>query len=191
MKHLRHIVILAVLCAGAAWAQSSAPPGNTAPAVRILAPKAGDKLAQSFLTVQVQLENPGLAASIPNYSIQLDDRDPVVTAQTTQNFTGLAPGAHTVVVQLVDANNTPIAGSRTETQFTIVNPSVENPPVANPQPQPAQPPAVDGQPSLPQSDATISDPGEPLPAASSALPLLSVIGFGALVGGVLSALRTR
>ena len=30
-----------------------------------------------------------------------------------------------------------------------------------------------------------------LPTANSSLPLLSVIGFGILVGGVLSALRTR
>jgi hypothetical protein len=30
-----------------------------------------------------------------------------------------------------------------------------------------------------------------LPNANSSLPLLSVIGFGILVGGVLSALRTR
>jgi hypothetical protein len=30
-----------------------------------------------------------------------------------------------------------------------------------------------------------------LPAASSSLPLLSVIGFGVFVGGLISALRTR
>ena len=40
-------------------------------------------------------------------------------------------------------------------------------------------------PSLPESVAI------DLPNANSSLPLLSVIGFGILVGGVLSALKTR
>ena len=187
MKHISRIVILAAMCVGIALGQTTASPGNTAPAVRILAPNSGDKLAQSFVTVQFQLENPGSTASVPNFSIQLDDRDPVITAQTSQNFTGLTPGAHTVVIQLVDANNTPVAGGRAETRFTVVNPAAVNPEAP---PQPARPPSTDAQAALPQSDA-ISDHGEPLPAASSALQLLSVIGFGALVGGILSALKTR
>lgn len=32
---------------------------------------------------------------------------------------------------------------------------------------------------------------EPLPGSSSSLPLLAVIGFGVLAGGITSALRTR
>jgi hypothetical protein len=183
MKRTSLAVILAMMVlAGIAVGQATA--GAAPSAIRILAPKPGDRLEQSALTVQFQLDNPGLAAGgFPNFSIQLDGRDPVVTAQTSQNFTGLTPGAHTVVVQLVDANNTPISGARAETQFTVAAPAA--------QPQPARPPTDQVRADLPQSDSAISDQGEILPGASSALPLLSVIGFGALLGGVLSAMRTR
>lgn len=186
MKRKSLAVTLAMMVlAGIALAQAAATAGAAPPAIRILAPKSGDKLTQTAITVNFQLENPGLAASgFPNFSIQLDSRDPVVTAQTSQNFTGLTPGTHLVVVHLVDANNTPIPGSRAETQFTVAPPAV--------QPQPAPPPGAQAKAELPQKDdAAISDRGEPLPAASTALPLLSLIGFGALLGGVLSAMRTR
>lgn len=186
MKPKSLAVILAMMVfAGVALAQAGGAAGTAPSAIRILAPKPSDNLTQTAVTVQFQLENPGLAAGgFPNYSIQLDGRDPVVTAQTSQNFTGLTPGPHVVVVQLVDANNTPIAGARAETQFTVATPAA--------QPQPTRPPGEQAKAELPQNDnAAISDHGEPLPAASTALPLLSLIGFGALLGGVLSAMRTR
>jgi hypothetical protein len=184
MKSKSLAVILAVMVlAGIAVGQAATAASGAAPAaIRILAPKPDDKLTESAVTVQFQLDNPGMAGGSPNFSIQLDGRDPIVTAQTSQNFTGLTPGPHTVVVQLVDANNTPIAGARAETQFTVSAPAA--------QPQPASPPDHASA-DLPQGDVAISDQGEILPSASSALPLLSVIGFGALLGGVLSAMRTR
>jgi hypothetical protein len=182
MKPKSLAVILAMMVlAGIAAAQAVAS-GAAPPAVRILAPKPDEKLSQSAVTVQFQLDNPGMAGGSPNFSVQLDNRDPIVTPQTSQDSTGLTPGPHIVVVQLVDANNTPIAGTRAETQFTVSTPAA--------QPQPARPPDQ-ARTDLPQGDAAISDQGEILPSASSALPLLSVIGFGALLGGVLSAMRTR
>ena len=36
-----------------------------------------------------------------------------------------------------------------------------------------------------------SDEDPPLPGSSSSLPLLAVIGFGVLAGGITSAMRTR
>ncbi|HYL94380.1 MAG TPA: hypothetical protein VET69_01150 [Terriglobales bacterium] len=36
-----------------------------------------------------------------------------------------------------------------------------------------------------------SDDDPPLPGSSSSLPLLAVIGFGVLAGGITSAMRTR
>ena len=177
------IVLALMVLAGVAVGQTAATATSPPPAIRILSPGAGEKLSQSAVTVQFQLENPGLAAGgFPNYSIQLDNRDPVVTAQTSQDFTGLGPGNHTLVVQLLDANGTPISGTRTELQFSVTAPAAP--------PQPGRPPATVST-DLPQNDAVLTDSGESLPAASSALPLLSVIGFGALVGGVISALRTR
>lgn len=202
MKFKSLSVILAVMVfAGLALAQTAVTAGNgaTPAAIRILAPNPGEKVTQSAVTVQFQLENPGVAASgFPNFSIQLDGRDPVITAQTSQDFTGLAPGQHTVVVQLVDANNTAIAGTRAEAQFTVAAATQQATPAAQPSAPAAQqqssgpPPADQARAALPQNDdAALTDQGETLPAASSALPLLSLVGFGALVGGVISALRTR
>jgi hypothetical protein len=184
MKSKSLSILLALMgLAGLAVGQTAATATSPASAIRILSPNAGEKLTQSAVTVQFQLENPGLASGgFPNFSLQLDSRDPVVTAQTSQNFTGLAPGSHTVVVQLLDANGTPISGTRTELQFSVAAPAAP--------PQPGRPPSSVSA-DLPQNDAVLTDQGETLPGASSALPLLSVIGFGALVGGVISALRTR
>ena len=203
MKFSLSVILAVMVFAGLALAQTAVTAGNSATpaAIRILAPNPGEKVTQSAVTVQFQLENPGVAASgFPNFSVQLDGRDPVITAQTTQDFTGLAPGQHTVVVQLVDANNTPVTGSRAETQFTVATPAPTQPAPADQQQAPGaqqpsgteRPPADQASAALPQKDdATLTDQGETLPAASSALPLLSVVGFGALVGGVISALRTR
>lgn len=41
------------------------------------------------------------------------------------------------------------------------------------------------------TESSPSGKAESLPAAGSALPLLSVIGFGVLLGGIASALKTR
>jgi hypothetical protein len=41
------------------------------------------------------------------------------------------------------------------------------------------------------SKATKNDDSENLPGSSSSLPLLAVIGFGVLAGGITSAMRTR
>jgi hypothetical protein len=38
---------------------------------------------------------------------------------------------------------------------------------------------------------TSSSDDQPLPGSSSSLPLLAVIGFGVLAGGIISAMRTR
>jgi hypothetical protein len=39
--------------------------------------------------------------------------------------------------------------------------------------------------------APADDSDQPLPGSSSSLPLLAVIGFGVLAGGITSAMRTR
>jgi hypothetical protein len=169
MFRLKFAIILALMALGALVAAQTAPQGNTAnnPAtgslVQITQPPAGAKLAQTFVSVQYQITNPGVAAaSSPNFRVQLDGQDPVMTTSTSQDFTGLTPGQHTVTVQLVDANNTPVPGGGATVKFIIVNPT-------------------------PQSELV----ARVLPSGSSPLPLLSVIGFGVLLGGVVSALRTR
>ncbi len=178
----RFAIILAVMVlAGSFLLAQVGPAPGPAPqgaSIRIDTPRAGDKLNTSYVTVHFELLNEGAAGNIPNFRVQLDSRDPVTTTSTDQTFTGLRPGNHVVRVQLVDANGTPLPGGSSEVQFTVV-------------PSPNTP----GSSSLIQGyhDAALLDPSDPasLPSSGSELPLLSVIGFGVLLGGIISAMRTR
>lgn len=190
MRRSRHAVILAgIVLTALAGAWAPAADGQTAApaaALRIVAPKPGERLQQTFVTVQYQLTNPGIAAGSPQYRVQLDNRDPVVTTATETTFTSVTPGSHSLTVDLVDANKTPVNGSAANLNFTTVAPPA--PRVALP--QALQPDAPNtARPRLPQSDEEAEE--RVLPGGSSALPLLSLIGFGALVGGIASALKTR
>jgi hypothetical protein len=54
-----------------------------------------------------------------------------------------------------------------------------------------QPDAQNSAPAGSENQNATSQSDNNLPSSSSALPLLSVIGFGVLVGGIASALKTR
>lgn len=144
-------------------------------ALKIVAPKPNEKLAQTSVTVQYQQVSPASAAGTPTYELRLDDRDPVQTTDTSYTFNGLKPGSHDLIVQVVDANNVPISGTRSEVHFVVAGPAAAAGTTGESMMAPPTPP-------LQQPD---------LPSGGSSLPLLSVIGFGILVGGVISALRTR
>jgi hypothetical protein len=173
---------------GAGQAGNPAAQGNV---LRIISPRSGERLRQSFVNIQFELTNDGASASgTPNFQLRLDDRDPVTTTSTTQTFTGLTPGAHTVTVQLVDANGTPIAGARSEVQFVVLQPA----PAAGTATRLRQGPymiAAALRVEEPQTSARQNDKDQELPSAAGALPLLSVIGFGVLLGGIASAMKTR
>lgn len=190
------LVLLACLATGTVAAQQAvqAPQANTAGnenqapvnaspqslLVRILTPVTSQKLATNYVDVSYALVNPGISATSPNFLVQLDGRDPIATKDTQYTFTGLTPGQHAVVVELVDANGTPVTGGRSAVVFFVTPAS---------QPQTASPPGAAMNANSNANGSTV-EPTELAPA-SSALPLLSVIGFGVLLGGVASALRTR
>ena len=236
MKQFKHYLLAAVIAlplasgaqntgaTGTAPSQGATTPNTTqaggplaqSSAIKILSPKAGEKLTSSALSVTYELLNDGIsAAGSPNYRLQLDSRDPVETTSTDYSFSGLAPGKHVLTVDVVDANHTPIMGSQTQVQFTTANPGAENAaqqPAANQQPaQPAQgqqQPAQQQQqaqpqqqspraelmpPSVTKASLPLPDSGKggELPSAAGELPMLSMVGFGVLIGGVISAMRTR
>ena len=56
---------------------------------------------------------------------------------------------------------------------------------------PASRPVAAADPGGKNSKAVNPDGDDPLPGSSSSLPLLAVIGFGVLAGGITSAMRTR
>jgi len=93
-------------------------------------------------------------------------------------ITGLAPGNHTLAIEVVGANGTPIQGTHTETASVNIAPRA----------------SFSGQSGNGRSGARengrLAQDGN-LPEAASALPLLSIIGAGVLIGGLFSARKTR
>jgi hypothetical protein len=221
----------------------NAPAAQNAPvvpqnvsAVRFLTPQPGEKLQQSAVTVRYAIDQPQVvAASTPTFKVRLDGREPVETTEKEATFTGLAPGNHTLAVEVVDANGTPVQGTHTEIQFIVApepapsaDPAAAKPPAVTappengptnrqrrkkPQPQTEPPQASLSKPELISASVKIvprasfsgqsgnGPSGAPengrlaqdgnLPEAASALPLLSIIGAGMLIGGLLSARKTR
>jgi len=104
----------------AADAQTPTPPP---PTLRVISPKAGEKLSANFVTVRWELLNPSAAAAgTPNFVLRLDAQDPVRTSDTEFTFSGLSTGRHVLTLQLVDANGTPIGGAHAEVSFIVNNP---------------------------------------------------------------------
>jgi hypothetical protein len=155
-------------------------------AIKVLSPKVDEKLQASVVTLRYELVNTGLSADpSPTYRLQLDGRDPVETTASEYSFTGLQPGDHVITIDLVDANHTPVGGSHTEVRFHSSNGAAA--PAASGQTSSLYPPIV-------KRAALPLPPGNPtdqLPSAGGELPLLSMVGFGVLAGGVISAMKTR
>jgi hypothetical protein len=166
-------------------AQNEAPIMAASNSLRILSPTVGEKIGNTAVTLRYQLTDKAASASgSPTYRVQLDARDPAETLGTEYSFTGLAPGDHTIFVELVDANHVTINGSRTVVHFKTFTPGADQKSQTT---GALQPPLVIKA-NLPVPPATGS---RPLPSAGGELPLLSMVGFGVLVGGVISAMRTR
>jgi hypothetical protein len=162
----------------------TAPAAGPQASVSILKPVAGEKLRQNSVTVTFSLTNPAASASgTPNFQLRIDSQDVVTTTSTDYTFNGLTPGPHTVTVQLVDANGTPVAGGQAVVKFTVLRDSAR---MRGPQAIAA---------ALRLDPATIRIQNQPEPAQmarpAGTLPLLSVIGFGVLLGGIASAMKTR
>lgn len=164
-------------------------PRLQAEAVRILTPTAGQNMTDTFVEVRYELIRPALSGS-PNFLVQLDATDPVQTTETIETFSDLQPGTHTVRVTLVDANNSPVQGGSASVQFKITAPAAparDDPRAAldtTTEAIAAITPSVPVPPELLNGDLNRSTTGSPL-------PLLSLIGFGLLIGGVARTLRAR
>ena len=204
MTALKYILVIVLALGASTLALAQSPPDSerttaVAPNLQIVSPKDGQKLSADYVTVQYQVTNPAAAANnMPTFNVSLDGGDPVQTSTMSHTFTGLAPGQHTVVVQMVDANSLPVAGTLTQVHFVVAAP--QNAPAGAPSgAQTQQTPRVRGvsmeQQAAPAQEVAAAPNANAqdanLPSSSSALPLLSVIGFGVLVGGIASALKTR
>lgn len=179
--------------AGPSPAAGTVNPAPQSALIRILTPVASQKLANNMTTVRFELTNPAAVPGTPNFLVQMDGLDPISTSQTQQVFTGLSAGAHTVTVKLVDANGTPINGGRAAVQFFVMPPPQSG---ATPPGEASVTPAkrelnIAGFKFQRPDPALLYQDESTLPPSSSPLPLISIIGFGVLVGGIVSAMKTR
>ena len=182
---------------------------QNASAVRFLAPQPGEKLQQNALTVRYAVDQPQVvAASTPTFRVRLDGREPIETTEKETTFTGLAVGNHTLAIEIVDANGTPVPGTHAETQFSVApepapatDPGMAKPPAVRPpgdnsdkaRPKRQPPQALAAEPKLILASLTSRGAyqDENLPDSGSTLPLLTAIGAGVLIGGLFSARKTR
>ncbi|MBI2677794.1 MAG: hypothetical protein HYX28_03340 [Candidatus Koribacter versatilis] len=117
---LRLFLVLALAITVVAIAQTATP---AQPTLRIVSPKSAEKVSASFVTVRWELLNPASSAnSSPTFMVRLDGQDAIRTTDTEFTFSGLAAGRHSLVLQLVDANDTPINGAHAEVTFTVSAP---------------------------------------------------------------------
>ncbi|HET6843795.1 MAG TPA: hypothetical protein VFK06_19260 [Candidatus Angelobacter sp.] len=193
-------VALAVVCAVTGVASAAGQAVARSPAVvEIISPQPGETLQHDTLTVRYK--QAAQSPPSPSFELRLDDREPVTTVGTETTFNRLTPGNHTLVIQEVDANNTPISGSRNVVHFSVTpqTPPEEQSPQSSPQKRPprtAPLPSVQPKP-VGLRTATAQGPNaryaeeQNLPSAASALPWLLIIGTGVLTGGLVSARRTR
>jgi hypothetical protein len=92
---------------------------QTTGALYILSPANGQTIDTRFVRLQFELV-PGVSANgIPEFKVQLDKENPVLTSDTEYFFYWLTPGWHSVSVSLVDANGTPIFGVQNQVQFYV------------------------------------------------------------------------
>jgi hypothetical protein len=129
MKRMSILLLLALATMGVAATPASQSTGQTS-AVRIVRPRAGQALTNSFVTLRFELARPNPAGGENNFVIQLDAHEPVTTSDNEYTFTGMRPGQHVITVAEVDANGTPLPDSRAEVQFTVAAPGNTAPPVA-------------------------------------------------------------
>jgi hypothetical protein len=159
--------------------------------IRILTPVAGQTLTSNFVDLRFEVTHPVLSGE-PNFLVQLDSSDPINMTETNYTFSSLQPGIHTVRVTLVDANNSPVQGGAATVQFKV--PSVSQPAHVDGSrgTKQREPRAIAGlAPGAPIPPELRNDGDLNLPLAGSPLPILSLIGFGLLIGGAAQTMRSR
>ncbi|HLH06695.1 MAG TPA: hypothetical protein VKW78_05635 [Terriglobales bacterium] len=153
--------------------------------VQILSPAPGTTITGSSLMVQLETSSLPPRHEPATFQIQLDSASPVLTSNTHYTFDQLAPGRHTLTVSLLTPKGSVVKGPHAVAEFSSALPELS----------PAADVAVKSMmpPTLQKVAMFLPKPTAPLepPDGSGEMPLLSVIGLGVLVGGMVSAMKTR
>jgi hypothetical protein len=204
MKKIRRMILFTIFATALGLSQNQSSPVQAAPAqaaptvspeaqlaaIRILAPIADQTLAGNSVDLRFEVVRPPLGSE-PSFLVQIDDASPIKTSETSYTFSGVQAGIHSVRVTLMDVNNSPAPGGLATVQFNVPTSSqfahTDNSRVARHRPTQAISGAAPGAPIPPElrADGDIS-----FPMAGSPLPLLSLIGFGLLIGGATQTMRT-
>jgi hypothetical protein len=185
------VLILSAISIAGAQAPGKASLRATTPVthtrvVHIVAPASDQNLKASTVSIRYEVSSTKHSHVRPDlFRVQLDSETPVETNETAYTFDQVTPGQHAVSVELLDAKHRPIVASKAEMSFVMESPD------PNPVPEVAVGPMMPATLQkvavfLPQVAAPI-DPSD----GSGEMPLLSVIGLGVLIGGMVSAMKTR
>lgn len=190
------IPCLSLLLVALAGGQTQVPAQAQSAVIRVTSPQQNQRQTANFVTVRYELQNSTSApAGSPNFKVQLDGGDPITTATTEQTFTGLTPGQHVVTVQLVDANGTQIPNSQTQVQFLVVPTTQNGGSNGNQSPDNTGSQTTSPTPQISQQHGANSPPevqmASSIPQGGSVLPIVSIVGFGLLVGGIVSSIKTQ
>ncbi len=194
MRKLGIIAILVLSAVSIAGAQNSGSANSdttqkhvtTRRVIHIVSPAFGENLEGTSVSIRYEVSSTKRIPAHPTmFRIQMDSLPPVETIENAYTFDSLAPGQHDVTVELLDSRSRPVSSSLVKTSFVSAVPDTNS--TAELVVEPMLPPTLQKVAMfLPQAAAPI-DPGD----GSGEMPLLSVIGLGVLVGGMVSAMKTR
>lgn len=108
-----------------AWSQQPAPAtqaGPThAPALKIVLPRPGEHIPGTFVTVKYEVNSPkGTSSNLTTFELKLDGREGVQTIDHEHTFTGLSEGAHTVSIDVLDKEGSPVSGTHSTIDFIVL-----------------------------------------------------------------------
>ena len=114
-----------ILLASSAWSQQPAPAtqaGPThAPALKIVLPRPGEHIPGTFVTVKYEVNAPkGASSNLTTFELKLDGREGIQTIDHEHTFTGLAEGAHTVSIDVLDKEGSPVSGAHSTIDFIVL-----------------------------------------------------------------------
>jgi hypothetical protein len=124
----------------------------------------------------------------PKLLVEFDSAAPIPIDEADYTLAELPSGLHVARMTLVDANDQPVQGGSATVRFKVPQSARAGGLNATHLPVPCLRGAA---PALPIPPVLRNDGDPDLPLKGSPLPLISIVGFGLLIGGIVPAMRAR